>query len=720
MSSAAFKPVSVLAFTWNVGNAMPDAAELEHWLPREGAGYDLIAIGTQENNFNQKKRSSNLVVTTATGGGAEELRTDSDALVEANDAAAKMAASGNNKKNYIDPAKRQASRNGMKKNKKGPVMKRLALKPVRGLQKKLEYFMGGDSSSSKAWPTKPFTHEWDCMCAERLGNQFCVAAHVVLWEMRLTVYCRKTLRGDVSGIATASVATGIGGVLGNKGGLVARLKIGPTTVAFCSCHLEAHEGAAHLAARNDDCREVLRETMGGKMGGGGRPLDVACAVDHLVWMGDLNYRIDLGAPPPAAATAVAAAAGGGGGSGDDGEGAAPPSAAAADPHSSHVQAVVELVEGQEWDALIAADQLQAAQRAGDAFVGFEEGAMAFAPTFKVQRQPGIEYKRQRTPSYCDRILWKSMVSAKGNLVQSSLRPVPEVSTSDHKPVVSSFTLHASPTVRSFLAPQTIIEIQDLLVKDIMASDFQGTSDPFCMFFTHPDGLLSTSRAPKTTVKKNVLPGKNAKSVGQAAAVGLAAELTRELSLKLSKSLHGSTDSLAQWGEGEVPRLQLLVSRNSLEHVSLVVGIFDHDRWSASDPLGAVTVPLRRPRTDTLEIPHTEEGDEQVGGSNGTSGAAPPYEIVVDAPIVLGHTTSGTGRLQCTLKVFDAPQRGAAGRRSLGFGALFRRQTTAGGSWDTSRYANSEVAGASRSLSAPPALSGVPEGSELSGVKIQVG
>ena len=33
------------------------------------------------------------------------------------------------------------------------------------------------------------------------------------------------------------------------------------------------------------CRKVLEKTMGGKVGGGGRPLDAAHAVDHVIWLG---------------------------------------------------------------------------------------------------------------------------------------------------------------------------------------------------------------------------------------------------------------------------------------------------------------------------------------------------------------------------------------------------------------------------------------------------
>ena len=43
-------------------------------------------------------------------------------------------------------------------------------------------------------------------------------------------------------------STGVAGLLGNKGGLVVRLAIGQTTLAFCACHLAAHEAAGRAVA----------------------------------------------------------------------------------------------------------------------------------------------------------------------------------------------------------------------------------------------------------------------------------------------------------------------------------------------------------------------------------------------------------------------------------------------------------------------------------------
>ena len=629
--------LKLAAFTWNVGNAKPDADELHHWLPEHGEGYDIIAIGVQECKFGRKSRRGSSLA-----GSHDDMREtshiDRDAIAEQE---APPAIGRDQRRRKSAPARRMS-------------FTTMRLSHGRGRSTTLTelsaYIFGGSDGA----PRKS-KHEWDRMITARLGNAFVVCAHVALWEMRLTVYCRRTLRPSVSGIATASSATGVGGVMGNKGGLVARLKVGPTTIAFCSCHLEAHEGAAHLQARNDDCREVLRETMGGRIGGSGRPLDVAHAVDHLIWMGDLNYRIDLGAEHPsraATATTAAGAAGGGG-------------------HSAHVQAVADLVEAAEWEALLGADQLRAAAAAGDAFVGFDEGRIAFAPTFKVLRQPGVAYLHQRTPSYCDRILWKSMPSCRGRLVQESLRPVPEVSTSDHKPLLSTFTLHPSANLRCFFSTQTTIEVRDLVVRDIMPSDITGTSDPFCMFFTHPAGLLTTSRAPKTTVKKAVQPGRSARAVGEAAQIG---KITRQLTRMLTGALTGKTESVASWKDSEVPTLQLAVTLDSLENACLVVGLFDYDRWSASDPLGVVTIPLARPRETThqADAPGSDGGDAMRAASAAAATTLTSYEIKVDEPLVLGHSTAHTGRLACTLRVTGTTPTQVSFKR---FGSFFRRQST---------------------------------------------
>ena len=197
------RKLKVLVLTWNVGNAAPDAAELREWLEEGGGDLDLIVVGTQENAYNEKK-----------GKKGRKSRAASDA----------------------EPAESTTVRTSVAE-----------AQPSR------------QSSRAK--------HQgWERMIRARLGDDWTTCAHRVLWEMRLSVFChRGMLRGGsmhnalrVHHVQTSSAACGIGGVMGNKGGLVAKLGIGCQTLCFVSCHLAAH--TEHLERRNQDCQQILRDT----------------------------------------------------------------------------------------------------------------------------------------------------------------------------------------------------------------------------------------------------------------------------------------------------------------------------------------------------------------------------------------------------------------------------------------------------------------------------
>jgi hypothetical protein len=84
-------------------------------------------------------------------------------------------------------------------------------------------------------------------------------------------------------------------------------------------------------------------------------------------------------------------------------------------------------------------------RFGRVLQGFQEGPYNFAPTFKVKRfrefaegESGTVHRDYRIPSYCDRILWKSRLPR--TIAQLFQTSVPEVTTSDHKPVRAEFAI----------------------------------------------------------------------------------------------------------------------------------------------------------------------------------------------------------------------------------------------------------------------------------------
>ncbi|KAF6260483.1 Endonuclease/exonuclease/phosphatase [Scenedesmus sp. NREL 46B-D3] len=131
--------------------------------------------------------------------------------------------------------------------------------------------------------------------------------------------------------------------------------------------------------------------------------DAAADHDVVFWVGDLNYRIN-----------------------------------------GNSRAVRYLLRSRLHEVLHANDQLQLQQKKGRVFQGFQEGNIHFPPTFKFTAGTS-QYSEQRVPSWTDRILWKVRVPQpwEGDVMAPSVAQtyytsVPEVTSSDHKPVVAGF------------------------------------------------------------------------------------------------------------------------------------------------------------------------------------------------------------------------------------------------------------------------------------------
>ena len=130
--------------------------------------------------------------------------------------------------------------------------------------------------------------------------------------------------------------------------------------------------------------------------------EAAVSHHHTVWMGDLNYRIEL-----------------------------------------ERDQVLELARKGNFDELYAADQLRASREAGTAFAGYNEAPISFAPTFKFTPGTGeYESKKMRVPSYCDRVLWRS--AAGHHCSCSTYGSDPTIKTSDHKPVFAVLNASLGP------------------------------------------------------------------------------------------------------------------------------------------------------------------------------------------------------------------------------------------------------------------------------------
>lgn len=91
--------------------------------------------------------------------------------------------------------------------------------------------------------------------------------------------------------------------------------------------------------------------------------------------------------------------------------------------------------------LIAADQLTNEMAQSKVLAGFKEGPLDFAPTYRWDRHTSeVSNKREQTPSWTDRILWRSFTNTEEEFQLLSYRSVPDAFGSDHRPVVATFTL----------------------------------------------------------------------------------------------------------------------------------------------------------------------------------------------------------------------------------------------------------------------------------------
>ena len=93
--------------------------------------------------------------------------------------------------------------------------------------------------------------------------------------------------------------------------------------------------------------------------------------------------------------------------------------------------------------------------------------------------------------------------------QTKYNPVPEVSTSDHKPIVAHFTITCAmpperPSLGAVHGGHYRVQIKRLQLTNILAADLGGTSDPYLCFYTSPRGVLEVPGV-RTNVKWKV-PG----------------------------------------------------------------------------------------------------------------------------------------------------------------------------------------------------------------------
>lgn len=237
---------------------------------------------------------------------------------------------------------------------------------------------------------------WDAHVARALGADYVRLRRESLFGTLLLVLVRADRLGDVRNVEGASKKTGLRGMSGNKGAVAIRMDVRDTSLALVGAHLTS--GVAAVEERHAEAAAIAAGLAFSR----GRTL---AAHDHIVWAGDMNYRIDEPDAAEVRRLAVRAAHGDAGAR----------------------------------ERLAAHDQLAAGMAAHRVFRGYAEPPLTFAPTYKydIGTDTYDSSEKQRAPAWTDRIVRCTRAplhAASESYARTELR------LSDHRPVAAVFAL----------------------------------------------------------------------------------------------------------------------------------------------------------------------------------------------------------------------------------------------------------------------------------------
>ena len=156
--------------------------------------------------------------------------------------------------------------------------------------------------SSVAEALRPYSdphpgRKWKQAVAESLPPGYQQVAEQQLIGLFLIIYASADIAPTISSVSTTSVGTGLGGYMGNKGAVTARIVLGETTrMVFVNCHLTAGVEKGNLERRNWDASQILQRTKFDPVSDGGDVMEEFGEgigdEDFAFWFGDLNYRLE--------------------------------------------------------------------------------------------------------------------------------------------------------------------------------------------------------------------------------------------------------------------------------------------------------------------------------------------------------------------------------------------------------------------------------------------
>ncbi|GAA5931353.1 uncharacterized protein JCM15063_001443 [Sporobolomyces koalae] len=252
---------------------------------------------------------------------------------------------------------------------------------------------------------------WSALLSETVRQYFGADYELVIEEKLVGLYtvlfARKNIACRIRDVESRGIKTGFSAHYGNKGSVLLRLTIDETSICLINSHLAAGTSAPGRRERDlieifDSGPKFTRPSSGRKAYIGGGDGTHISDSEIVIFSGDLNFRIEL---PRAQVLSMLA---------------------------NSPTAIQDL---QVYDELTQLKRTNPSFRLRN----MREAPICFPPTYKYDHS-STNYDtsvKQRTPSWCDRILWRSQREASVHCVAYGRY---EADVSDHRPVSAAFDI----------------------------------------------------------------------------------------------------------------------------------------------------------------------------------------------------------------------------------------------------------------------------------------
>uniref|UniRef100_A0A8C3K252 Phosphatidylinositol polyphosphate 5-phosphatase type IV n=1 Tax=Calidris pygmaea TaxID=425635 RepID=A0A8C3K252_9CHAR len=255
----------------------------------------------------------------------------------------------------------------------------------------------------------PCRREWEIRLQETLGPHYVMlysAAHGVLY---MSVFIRRDLIWFCSEVEYATVTTRIVSQIKTKGALGICFTFFGTSFLFITSHFTS--GDSKVNERKLDYNKTIQALTLPKNVPDTNPYrsssnDVTTRFDEVFWFGDFNFRLNK--------------------------------------DRETVDSILNQNPETDVSKLLAYDQLTSEMSRGSIFKGFQEADINFRPSYKfdIGKDSYDTTSKQRTPSYTDRVVFRSRYRDDIQAVKYSSCPV--IKTSDHRPVFALFRVKVRP------------------------------------------------------------------------------------------------------------------------------------------------------------------------------------------------------------------------------------------------------------------------------------